>query len=435
MTPAQSDEFTPSREQLAEEYAALRQDIQHIAGRVDTIRTFGVGAVGAVLILAIQQGLAVIALGGAALAQCFALIDLTGAYRYTTFAGRARRIELALDAYDDHERAGDDHSHALVLNRIDNLEKRPFQLELNEPGTHEMAFIYPRAVFRILYPALIAAGGVLAIGLQWREGPGLAVAGVVALVLTLWCLCVPSYLDPTKPPLLWWFGRRRLRSVWMGWTAAVVDVLLLAGAVALLWPAVQSPPAQRPGILSIATSPAVRSVEARFDVRPSCSSVRAKLVIQAEGPARTAVVRLPANLRPRHLPASATITVAVTNGSARLSIDGMPSEERGGRCTFAIPALVGTGAVDRAVVMTHMTPSTQFSTEDAVGYSRAPAQVATCTAFATGAPTLTCSALLRLEDADSDRKRLAQFGLSAALVLAALLVAGCWLIRGSRRAA
>src|SRR4051794_902288 len=100
-------DLAPSRTDLEAEYAASREHLRHLDGRVDAARTFGVGAVGAVLPLAIQQPLAVVALGGAALAHCFALLDLPTSFQSATFASRARKIELALDAYAEHARRKD----------------------------------------------------------------------------------------------------------------------------------------------------------------------------------------------------------------------------------------------------------------------------------------------------------------------------------------
>lgn len=223
--PAGDPSLVPSQEALEREYADLREDLRHVGTRIDAARTFGVGAVGAILTLAIQQQLAVVALGGAGLAHCFALIDLTNSFRYSNLAGRARRVELALDAYIEYERSADDQARIMLEDSLDDLGKRPFQLDLNEPGRHQMAFAHPKAVFKVLYPTLLLAAGLLSIFLQVRSGTRLEAGGVTFLAVSIWGYCLPKYLDPTRPPLCW---TRPSDTRWVRRIAALAAPLLIA---------------------------------------------------------------------------------------------------------------------------------------------------------------------------------------------------------------
>jgi hypothetical protein len=397
-SPATSKPFTPSRATLEEEYRGLREHLQQIGSRVDAVRTFGVGAVGAALILAVQQRLAVVALGGAALAHCFALVDLTNAYRYATFAKRARLVELALDAYYAFEREGDDAAEENVLSRLDGLDKRPFQLELYEPGRNEMAFMYPRAVFRVLYPALFSAGVVLAIVLQVLEGPAVAVAAVAAAAVVLSALCVPSYLDPSKAPLQWWKQARVGLSTrrYGGKVTVVVAAALIAVALGVLWPLVQQTPEQAPGTLSVTANPAVQNIAVTLSAKPRCSRFAASLVIRGVGSARTVTVRLPRQLRMTSQPSRSLVTARVRGSTSRFELQATPSKSMAGRCTFAIPALLATGQAQRADVDVQAPDAVRVADPASSDLQLVPQQIA-CSATAAVRPAVTCAGVISLD--------------------------------------
>jgi hypothetical protein len=424
--------LVPSRAALQHEYAGLRTDLRDLGARVDTVRTFAIAAVGAVLTLAIQQHLSVIAIGGMALAHCFALLDLTGASRYQVFAGRARQVELALDAYEDLERLEDDDATERLRDRLDGLDKRPLQVMLNEPGRHAMHFTYPRAVFRILYPALIAAGGVLAIGLQLKDGRAWTIAIVAGAVVAFWVVCAPRYLDPTKPPLFLW---RRPGPSWRASRASGVvvltfDVLALAIATFLVWGALRNPPSQPSGSLAVQAVPSVRALSVVLNVSPSCSSIRASLLVHWKGRASRLALALPANLRFADGDGNRRVIAAVHGASAMLQLAGNPSPTHGGRCTFALPSLVGAGQAQAGRINLESPTSGELDYASGLGYTEAGV-IAVCTTATSPSPPLTCGMLLHVTEPGSGSERVLLTVIAALMVLFAVLLSAARLLAGA----
>ncbi|MHB8235000.1 MAG: hypothetical protein ACYDHT_10145 [Solirubrobacteraceae bacterium] len=427
--------LVPSRTQLQEEYAGLREDLGQMGGRVDASRTFGVVAVGAALALAVQQHLALVAIGGAALAHCFALLDLTNSHRLAVFAGRARRVELALEGYDEHERLKDSEAHEQLQTRLDALGKRPWQLVLNEPGRHEMHFTYPRAVFRLLYPAMVGAGGILAIVLQCKKGSEWSTGAVCAVVLALWAYSLPAYLDPSRPPLRWWDGVRggdrvgRLRAAALFATATAALVV----AVVLLWPVFRHPPRQHPGLLAVSLTPAVRDVSVRLALKPACSPTRATVQVHWTGAGEGLLtVRLPRNLRPAGRSDERVVTVATRGDSALLALRASPSAGRAGRCTFALPVIVGSGQAASGQVSVSLSADVRLEGQQASGYLAPPGALGECEALRGGAAARTCAGVLQLEAHNSASTRLTRLALAAALILFTVLLICGRLLAGQR---
>ncbi len=434
MSVPSEEPLVPDEQALDAEYGALRKDMRDLGARVDTARTFGIAAVGAVLTLAIQQHLAVIAIGSLGLAHCFALLDLTNAHRYSLIARRARRVERAIDAYEEYRRRCDPQSLEDLRNRLDSLDKRPFQQMLNEPGAHQMHFTYPRAVFQLLYPALIVTAGVLAIGLQAKRGPDWTIALVVGGVAALWLLCAPPYLDPTKPPLRWWrhgaatsVGARAARTA-----VAVFAVVAVAIATLLAWGALRNPPLQRPGSLFVQTVPAVRDVAVTLDVLPSCSFPRARLLISWVGRARALSIGLPANLRLADGPRVQNVTVSVYGSSASIDLLGTASRANTGRCTLALPGLVGGGEAQSARTELQDDPRRAFGVHAGVGYLSTGSPVTSCATAAASAPPLTCAVVLHLAESGSASERAVHLIVAALLLLTAMAIGTGWLLAGAR---
>jgi hypothetical protein len=413
--------LVPDRLALGAEYDALREDLRYTGARIDAARSFGVAAVGAVLTLAIQQQLAVIALAAMAITYCFTLIDLVNAHRYGRFAQRAKRVELALDAYEEYERRpADGRKRDLLADLLLLLGKRPYQAELNEPGRRELAFVHPRPVFKFLYPLLLVGSSALAVVIEARSGSAEELWAVTVAALGLLVLFIPRFFDPTWPPVAWWLGKGRGRARRIVWWAIPVAALgLIALGLAWVLPALHGVPDQNPGRVEIGLVPRVRAVRADLRLAPDCSDARGALTVTWRGLADHLTLTLPANL-----------TSAVGAHSLSLHPDGStvtiplqvhPGEEVAGRCTLALPALVAGG---QAVTgLTRLRLPSSFGGFGLEGLGAATtSQLGPCTAAAGGRPASNCAGLVHLVEEGSSDERLRDLALGAAALLAAALL-------------
>jgi hypothetical protein len=425
VSPPSEEPLVPDRLVLRAEYDALREDLRYTGARIDAARSFGVAAVGAVLTLAIQQQLAVIALAAMAITYCFTLIDLVNAHRYGRFAQRAKRVELALDAYEEYERRPSDRrKRDLLADLLLQLGKRPYQAELNEPGRRELAFVHPRPVFKFLYPLLLVGSAALAVVIEARSGSAEELWAVTVAALALLVLFIPRFLDPTWPPIAWWLGRGRGRARRIAWWAIPVAALALI-ALGLSWvlPALHGVPDQGAGSVAIGLAPRVRAVRADLRLAPDCSDARGTLTVSWHGHADRLTLNLPANLTSAAGGAH-SVSLHPEGDSVTVPLQVHPGEEVTGRCTLALPSLVGSGQAEAG--LTRLRLPARFGGFGLEGLGAATtAQVGPCTAAAAGRPASTCSGLVHLVQSGSSDERLRHLALGAvALLAAALLLCG-----------
>jgi hypothetical protein len=417
----------PSEADLREEYRHLREDLQHASGRADAARTFGVAAIGAILTLSIQQRLGVVALAGAVFTYLFALVDLVNAFRYELRAQRARRIELALDAYEEvarHDR--DEASTALLEGELLDLGKRPFQTELNEPGRHAMAFAHPRPVFKYLYPGLLLGSALLAVWLQVRNGSAAETAGTGFAAATLLAVCLPRFLDPTKYQIARWrTGRASVSQRAASYGLPLLAAVLLAFALLAAIPAIKAPPSQVPGRLSVGLAPGA-AAHVELILAPSCARGQGRLVVSWRGSARDLAVRLPQNVE--SLEGRRTLSQHLAASPISIPIATLPSSQAAGRCTFAVPALVGSGMASYAVARIRL-PANEGGLEVSGLPASFSARLGPCATIGSRDPAADCSGVLHLADADSDRERLWRVALAALALFLALAMLGYVAVR------
>jgi hypothetical protein len=419
--------LVPDHEALRMEYDALREDLRYTGARVDGVRSFGVAAVGAVLTLAIQQHLAVIALAAMVITYCFTLIDLVNAHRYGRFAQRAKRVERALDAYVEHERLGAEPiARDQVAKELLRLGKRPYQAELNESGRSELAFVHPRPVFKFLYPALLFGSAALAVVIEARNGSAQDLAIVTTVALGLLALTLPRFADPTWKPVAWWRGKGRGRGRWIAWRVVPVGIAALLGLGLFAGlPALGTPPVQDPGTISVGLAPSARDLSARLDLAPTCSASTATLELTWHGSADNLIVGLPSNFTTAG--GGRSVSIDPGGSSAKIALRAEPGEELAGRCTLALPGLVGSGQAEAGLTRLRLPRS--FGGFELGGRGPAPtARVGPCAAAAVGAPASTCAGLLHLVEAGSSDQRVEDLALGGAAVLAALILFAAYML-------
>lgn len=396
------DHLVPAEADLRTEYAELREDVRHAGGRVDTARSFGVAAVGALLTLAVQQRQGVIALAGVVLAYLFALVDLVNGFRYEQRSRRAREVELAIDAYEEfHRRGGDERSTARLETALGKLDKRPFQTELNEPGRHAMAFAHPRPVFAYLYPSLICASALLAIWLQARNGPLGETIAVAVAALLLCALCLPRFLDPTRFPIARRGAGADLLAGIPVSAFVIASIVFIALALFIALPALGTPDRQGPGSIEVGLVPRARDVAVRLALAPTCGTGPAHLEVSWRGRVRELTVRLPENFEipgGRH-----TVTIDHPTSSTAVALKAHSAATEAGRCTLALPGLVDSGQASRGVTRMRLAAADQMALEGAP--SIALARLGPCTS-APAEPVTDCSGLLRLSQSGSSGQRL-----------------------------
>lgn len=412
----------PTEEALLNEYNALGEDLRHTGGRADAARSFGVVTVGAVLTLAIQQHLAVLALAAEILVYCFTLIDLVNSHGYASFAQRARRIEMALDDYQEVERNPEDPKiRDRLQRRLSGLGRRPYQAVLNEPGRSALAYTQPRPVFRYLYPLLFVGSAILAVVIQARNGTGAEIAAVVAGALVPLALFLPRFADPKWPAIEWWREREAGRARKFFWFATPLLIAMLL-ILAVIWglPALRNPPDQAPQTLTVGAMPSVDSLRAQIELTPSCSSSRGTLSLTWRGRLHQLQIRLPENFESSD---GRRILVLYPSASSEVvHLIAEPAEELAGRCTLALPALVGSG--EASTGLTRLRLPRRFGSFELIGaQGGASAHLGPCSAAIGSVPVSTCAGLLHIvEDRSSDERLrdLARAGCAVVLSLALL---------------
>jgi hypothetical protein len=419
----------PSERALLDEYNALGEDLRHTGGRVDAARSFGVVTVGAVLTLAIQQQLAVLALAAEILTYCFTLIDLVNSHGYASFAQRARRIELALDDYQEAERnPGDASVLAKLQRRLGGLGRRPYQAVLNEPGRSALVYTQPRPVFRYLYPLLFVGSAILAVLIQVRNGSGAELVAVVAGALIPLALFLPRFADPKWAAIEWWRekdGTRLRKFAWFAIPLLVAALLILAVSWAL--PAFRIPPDQASQALSIGAMPPVGSLRARLDISPSCSSARGILNLSWRGRTHQLQIRLPENLESAD--GQRSLVLHPRASSQMIPLIARPAEELAGRCTLALPALVGSG--ETSAGLTRLRLPRRFAGFELTGaHSGASGHLGPCGTAVGSVPVSTCAGQLHIVEAGSSDERLRSIARAGGAVVMALALVFVFLLTG-----
>ncbi len=429
--PPEDNPLVPSRDDLRDQYRALGEDLRHSGGRVDAARSFGVITIGAVLSLAIQQHLAVLALAAELLAYCFALVDLVNSHTYATFAQRARRIELALDAYEEAERYPDD----LVLSedlaqRLDGLGRRPYRAILNEPGRNALAFTPPKPVFHYLYPLLLIGSAVLAVLIQWRSGSAAQVAEVIVVALVPLALFARGFLDPKWAPIEWWreSGAGPIRRATGPVLLLLCAVLLVIAALTAV-PALSGVPRQSSGVLRVASVPS-RALDARIAISPRCAGAPGVLRLSWPGSISTLQVALPGNFESRD--GRHVLTFHPRGSAVALAVQADGSAVHAGRCTLALPTLVGRGGASLGETRLRLPrESDGFRLEGTA--SALVGTLGPCASGKGGVPIADCAGVLHLTEPGEADRRLIDLALSAAAVAIALVLVAAYLFVGLAR--
>jgi hypothetical protein len=342
-------------EYAEDEYSELQERLRHLDTRVDTARTFGVGVSGAVLTLSVQQSTPLIALGGAALAHGFALIDAYNSFQYRTGADRARRLEEVFDARDRLRRLTVTTPSPSQLTRqkaasqalrkaLGRLGKRPYQREVNAPGRREMAYLHPTAVFQRLYPGLVIAGVVLAIVLRLRNDGSSPLATVI-FGTALLAVTLPSYIPLERLA----FVPNRVQSLASG-RSTVISIVFIAAVgitVWMYWTTLWVPRAAHVGTVKFTPPRGATHFRVSFDAAGACSTHTAAISVRWNGGSGSIRMTVPSGwtIRESRSTSSRVSILTATQTGLRhraMAIVAFPTpDSRLGRCRISFPRATG----------------------------------------------------------------------------------------------
>ena len=145
------------------DYDVTLRTISGVLATETAIRVAGFAAWAATTGLGIDARSWAVCAAGAALLALFMYVDAHHAALYGRALHRAIRLEKMLDAYADRLGIDADDEDA-VLRAIATLETHRFGIYRTMPRTHsrELVKARPHAIFRALYPALLAISVVAA---------------------------------------------------------------------------------------------------------------------------------------------------------------------------------------------------------------------------------------------------------------------------------